>query len=216
MRSAWCLVLLTTACASGAGPSADSVAPGNEAADPAASTLATTVEISDDTVAPASTTTAPPTTGTATSAPDTTTTQPSVPAVLPEGFDTTRAVVTTAEGDECDVCLWLADTSQQRSRGLMFVTDLGPADGMAFQYPRPHTGNFWMKNTPMPLSIAFFDPAGGFIDSFDMEPCATDACPSYATPRAFSVAVEVPQGELAGFGMVAGSRLELLDVPCDT
>jgi uncharacterized membrane protein (UPF0127 family) len=97
----------------------------------------------------------------------------------------------------------------------MSVTDLAPADAMAFRYPSPHTGNFWMKNTVLPLSIAFYAPTGAFLDSFDMEPCTADPCPTYPTPRQFLVAVEVPQGGLAALGMVAGSSLELLDLACD-
>jgi hypothetical protein len=136
------------------------------------------------------------------------------PAVRPEGFATTQAVVTNADGSTCEICLWLADSSEQRALGLMFVTDVGPADGMAFRYQDPHTGTFWMENTVLPLSIAFFAPDGSFLEAFDMEPCTTDSCPKYATPRSFLVAVEVPQGDLDDVGLVAGSRLELLDIPC--
>jgi uncharacterized membrane protein (UPF0127 family) len=134
--------------------------------------------------------------------------------VQPEGFITTQAVVTKADGTTCELCLWLADTSEQRALGLMFATDLGPTDGMAFRYPNPHTGRFWMKNTVLPLSIAFFAPDGSFMGEFDMEPCTTDSCPRYATPRDFLVAVEVAQGDLDAAGLVTGSRLELLDIPC--
>jgi uncharacterized membrane protein (UPF0127 family) len=187
MRSAWLSVLLLTACASGAGSATDE---------------------NDTTVPVTAAATADATAGD-------TTTVVTVPAVLPEGFATTQAVVTKADGTTCDLCLWLADTGEQRSQGLMFVTELGRADGMAFRYASPHTGTFWMKDTMLPLSIAFFTPDGGFIESFDMEPCTTDSCPNYATPRDFQVAVEVPQGELADLDLVAGSRLELLDTPCD-
>jgi len=96
----------------------------------------------------------------------------------------------------------------------MSVTDLGPADGMAFRYPRPTTTRFWMRNTLLPLSIAFYGPDRMFLDSFDMEPCVTSECARYPTPTDFLVAVETYRGELAEIGMVAGSSLELLDLPC--
>lgn len=134
--------------------------------------------------------------------------------VVPVGFDRTTARITEADGTICEICVWVADTASQRSAGLMFVTDLGDADAMAFVYPRPRTGTFWMKNTLLPLSIAFFAPDGTFISSFDMEPCVTDDCPNYRTADNFLVAVEVPQGELGAVGLVAGSTLELLDLPC--
>ncbi len=137
-----------------------------------------------------------------------------VPGVQPTGVDTTRAVVTAADGTTCELCVWLADTASQRSQGLMFVTDLGVGDAMAFRYPESRTGTFWMKNTPLPLSIAFFAPDGAFMSSFDMEPCTTPSCPKYRTAEGFLVALEVPQGELAAFGVGPGSSLELLDLPC--
>lgn len=138
-----------------------------------------------------------------------------IDVVVPDGFERTRALVTEADGSTCELCMWLADTAPQRSRGLMFVTDLGAADAMAFVYPEPHTGTFWMKNTVLPLSIAFFAPDGAFLSSFDMEPCTEPQCPNYRTADDFLVAVEVPQGGLGEFGLVAGSTLELLDLPCE-
>jgi uncharacterized membrane protein (UPF0127 family) len=136
-------------------------------------------------------------------------------AVLPEGFDLVAARVTGADGSVCDLCLWLADDGDRRSRGLMFVTDLGRGDGMAFSYADPQTTNFWMKNTVLPLSIAFFAPDGGYLDAFDMEPCTSDPCPRYPTARSFTVAVETVQGGLPELGMTPGSVLELTDLPCD-
>lgn len=148
------------------------------------------------------------------SVPSALTTSDTVPGVFPEDFTTTAAVAIAADGTTCELCVWLADTADRRSRGLMFVTDLGPADAMAFRYPDPHTGTFWMKNTLLPLSIAFYSPDGDFMDAFDMEPCTDDPCPNYSTPSEFLVAVEVPQGGLDALGLTPGSTLELLDLPC--
>jgi hypothetical protein len=134
--------------------------------------------------------------------------------VLPEGFATTGVLVTKADGTTCEICVWLADTPARRSSGLMFVTDLGVADAMAFRYPDAHPGTFWMKNTVMPLSIAFYAPDGGFLDSFDMSPCTSDPCPNYPTPTDFLIAIEVPQGDLDAIGLTPGSTFELLDLPC--
>ena len=99
----------------------------------------------------------------------------------------------------------------------MFVTDFGPADGMAFVYAGPTTTRFWMKDTPLPLSIAFFGSDGQFLDSFDMDPCVSDdsaECVRYPTPVGFVVAIETRQGGLAELDMIEGSTLELLDLPC--
>ena len=146
--------------------------------------------------------------------------EPSVAAtsgrlVTPSGFDRVRATATAPDGTVCDLCLWVADTPELRSRGLMGVTDLGDADGMAFRYSAPHSGSFWMKDTLLDLSIAFFDADGGFLQSFDMEPCRADPCRRYPTPRGFVVAVETALGDLGELSLVAGSELVLTDRPCD-
>ncbi len=207
MRSAWWSVLLLSACASGSGSATAPSAPSA----PAVAAPTVTQPAAADTTVPS---TGSSTAGTVDAAAPDTTSVGDVAAVRPEGFATTQAVVTKADGSTCEICLWLADSSEQRALGLMFVTDVGLADGMAFRYQDPHTGTFWMKNTVLPLSIAFFAPDGSFLEAFDMEPCTTDSCPKYATPRSFLVAVEVPQGDLDDVGLVAGSRLELLDIPC--
>ena len=141
---------------------------------------------------------------------------PARDAVPPVGFDLVAARVTEPDGTVCELCLWLADSAEQRNRGLMGVTVLDPADGMAFHYSAPHSTRFWMKDTPLALSIAFYGPDGAFMDSFDMEPCVTASCARYPTPTDFLIAVETYRGGLDELGMRAGSTLELLDVPCES
>lgn len=134
--------------------------------------------------------------------------------VTPHGFERVAARVTAPDGEVCDLCVWLADTRASRAQGLMEVTDLGDAAAMAFVYPSPTTSAFWMKNTPLPLSIAFFDAGGTYLDAFDMDPCTTPTCPSYPTPTGFTVAVEVPRGGLTELLIGPGSTLELTELAC--
>jgi uncharacterized protein len=135
---------------------------------------------------------------------------------VPVGFESVAAIVTPADGtgEPCELCVWLADDNDRRSRGLMQVDDLGGRDAMVFVYDRPRTTRFTMRNTLMPLSIAFFDADGVFIEAFDMEPCVAEPCPPYPTPEQFLVAIEVPQGNLDTFGIGEGARLEVLDRQC--
>ena len=84
----------------------------------------------------------------------------------------------------------------------------------AGQTPDPTSGAFWMKNTVMPLSIAFYDAEGTFLDSFDMQPCTADPCATYRTPNGFVYAVETTQGGLEALGMAPGSTLAVSDLPC--
>jgi uncharacterized membrane protein (UPF0127 family) len=161
----------------------------------------------------------------ATTASSATTAAPTVPAttaeppVQPQGFDLAPAEVTLANGEVCALCLWVAETALQRQRGLMEVTDLGVADGMAFVYSDPTNGQFWMRDTPLPLSIAFFADDGRFVSAEDMEPCLTGPpgnCTRYSAAGPYVTAIEVPQGGLADLGIRRGSRLELFTGPgCD-
>jgi uncharacterized membrane protein (UPF0127 family) len=121
------------------------------------------------------------------------------------GFGQVAATITAADGTTCDVCLLSAETDAQRARGLMEVTDeeLGGYDGMVFVYGADSSGSFWMRNTPMPLSIAYFDEDRRLVSTVDMEPCADDpSCPSYPAGGAFRYALEVPQGGLDEVGVV--------------
>lgn len=132
--------------------------------------------------------------------------------VQPAGFELTPVLVTNADGSVCELCLWEATAREQRRRGLMGVTDLGPADGMVFVYDEPSSSAFWMRDTPMPLSIAWFDAAGAFVSAADMEPCLDgpdSECARYPPAAPFTVAVELPAGQVAALGIGPGSVLEL-------
>ena len=133
------------------------------------------------------------------------------------GFGQVRGTITDASGRVCEVCLLAATDEAQRARGLMTVTDpeLGGHDGMVFAYDGEVSGAFWMRNTPMPLSIAYFDAAGRFVSSVDMAPCADRPdCRSYPAAGPFAYALEVPAGGLAELGAVEDSVPRLSTRPC--
>jgi uncharacterized membrane protein (UPF0127 family) len=140
-----------------------------------------------------------------------------VVGVVPTGFDTVAGRVTAADGSTCDVCLWAARTADQRARGLMGVTDLSGADGMVFRFGAETTSQFWMRDTPTPLSVAFFGADGMFVSSADMSPCVdgpATACSRYAAAGPYTDAVEVALGELPSLLMTPGARLEVFERPC--
>lgn len=132
--------------------------------------------------------------------------EPPRPFAVP-GVDEAGLRVTTADGREVVGCLLVADTGDERARGLMEVTDLGEHDGMAFLFEGDTTSGFWMRNTPTPLTIAYYDAAGAFVGANDMEPCEdSPRCPSYPPPgRPYRVAIEVPKGRAPSLGLGAGS-----------
>jgi hypothetical protein len=92
----------------------------------------------------------------------------------------------------------------------MEVTDLQGYPGMVFRYSADSTGGYYMRNTPMPLSIAWFAADGSFVSSADMAPCEDRSdCPTYGASGAYRIAFEVPQGDLAAMGIGPGAKLEL-------
>ncbi|MGB9357954.1 MAG: DUF192 domain-containing protein [Acidimicrobiia bacterium] len=121
-----------------------------------------------------------------------------------EGFDTATITI-----DERELTVAVAETPDQRSQGLMGVTDLGGLDGMLFVFQAESNGGFWMKDTLIPLDIAFFDSDGGLVNLLTMEPCTADPCPSYRPGGSYRSAVEAPAGDL-GF-VVPGSRLVIAE-----
>lgn len=105
-------------------------------------------------------------------------------------------------------CALLAETVQQQAKGLMGRTDMGGYDAMIFKFSSDTTGSFYMKDTPMALSIAWFDGAGRFVSSRDMEPCLDQrTCPTYAATGPYRYALEAPKGQLGSLGIGPGTRL---------
>jgi len=133
--------------------------------------------------------------------------------IEPQGFSTITARVTKANGDVCDVCLWLADSPEERGRGLMGVTALGEPVGMAFLFDGARNGSFFMFRTPTPLSIAWFDVDGSIVGMADMASCLDTPradCPRYSPDSNYQLAVETFDGGLTNLGVEEGSRVHLL------
>jgi uncharacterized membrane protein (UPF0127 family) len=69
----------------------------------------------------------------------------------------------------------IASTGQERETGLMYVTQMPDNDGMIFLMPGVGPATFWMKNTLIPLSVAFIDSNGVILDIHDMQPADPNA-----------------------------------------
>ena len=103
----------------------------------------------------------------------------------------------------------VADTPAERRTGLMGRESLSPYDGMVFVWEEPVVITFWMKDTLIPLSIAFWDEGGRIISILDMDPCTADPCSSYGPGEPFVGAVEVDRGAFERHGVVLGDTVEL-------
>ena len=84
----------------------------------------------------------------------------------------------------------LALTSSKRATGLMNRRK-APRDGMLFVFSDDTTGPFWMKNTLVPLTIAFFNAQGVRVRKLSMTPCLEDPCPLYEPRRRYRFALEL-------------------------
>lgn len=98
----------------------------------------------------------------------------------------------------------LAVTPQQQAVGMMFRKDMGANEGMLFVNPDSATRCFWMRNTLIPLSIAFIDDDGTIANIADMQPLS-DA--SHCSARPVRFALEMRQGWFAKRGIKAGFKL---------
>ncbi|MDQ6613982.1 MAG: DUF192 domain-containing protein [Actinomycetota bacterium] len=126
------------------------------------------------------------------------------------GFDQIRFAVRAANGATSRHCALLALTQAQQDRGLMNRRDLAGYDGMVFQFVDPTTTQFYMKDTLINLSIAWFDAGGRFVSSTDMTPCGSAAvCPLYHAAAPYTVALEVAGGQLGQLGVGPGAILSV-------
>ena len=98
----------------------------------------------------------------------------------------------------------VVDTPDQRATGLMNRFSLQPEHGMLFVFDKPQPLAFWMKNTYIPLSIAFVDAQGMIINIEDMRP--QDESTHWSRANAL-YAIEVMQGWFAARGISAGTKV---------
>ena len=121
--------------------------------------------------------------------------QPPLPAVeLGAGMHVIRAEV--------------ADNNSSRARGLMRRTALPPNGGMLFVFDEDAIHCMWMKNTYIPLSVAFLDAQGAIINIADMQPHSEE---SHCASRPAVYALEMAQGWFAQRGIKPGMKLSGLE-----
>jgi uncharacterized protein len=100
----------------------------------------------------------------------------------------------------------LARSPEEQAAGLMFRKSLADGKGMLFVYNDDRRLSFWMKNTLVPLSIAFLAADGTIREIHDMKPQSLTPVNS---SRSVRYALEVPQGWFDRVGLAAGDRFEI-------
>ncbi len=115
-------------------------------------------------------------------------------------FDRAQLRVNEAQTIEVEI----ADTAARRARGLMFRDSLPSDEGMIFLFAADTSSGFWMKDTSVPLSIAYIDSAGVIVTIHDMDPLST-AVVSPVNP--YRWALEMNQGWFVANGVELGDSV---------
>ena len=118
---------------------------------------------------------------------------------------TTVTIVPSGGGEPVEVRAEIADDGPERRRGLMERTALAEDAGMLFVFGRERQLSFWMRNTLIPLSIAYIDAEGRIVDIVDMEPLDET---SHLSAEPSKYALEVNQGFFDERGVEVGDTVE--------
>ena len=100
----------------------------------------------------------------------------------------------------------IADTPQASENGLMFRDSLPEDHGMLFIFDQPRKASFWMRNTKIPLSIAYADSDGKILEIKSMNPLDETVVPSRSDEVDY--ALEVNQGWFGRHGITSGAKIE--------
>jgi uncharacterized membrane protein (UPF0127 family) len=100
----------------------------------------------------------------------------------------------------------VADEPQERATGLMFRKDLAPDSGMLFVMPAPEPAAFWMRNTKLPLSVAYISPSGVILEIHDLEPL--NEAPVTSSFANIAYALEMQRGWFGRHGILPGDRVQ--------
>ena len=124
------------------------------------------------------------------------------PKTVSDGF--------TIRVDGQPVRLQIALSEAEMMRGLMGRRDLAPDQGMLFVYPAPQALSFWMRDTPLPLDLGYFSPAGELAEVHALYPF--DETPVRSRGERLQFALEMNQGAFRALGIRPGARLDLADL----
>jgi uncharacterized membrane protein (UPF0127 family) len=122
-------------------------------------------------------------------------------------LETKKIIIVNQDGTDIPLTAELARTNEEQSMGLMFRKKLDDGEGMLFVYGKDQTLSFWMKNTVIPLSIAFISRDGQIIEIQDMR---MQSLQSIRSSRSVRYALEVPQGWFERAGITGGCNVLML------
>jgi uncharacterized protein len=115
------------------------------------------------------------------------------PSTGPSGLPHGTLIIQTGSA-QATLRVQIAETEQHRRNGLMGAEELDADAGMAFLFDSPTTAPFWMRDTLIPLSIAFWRTDGTIVAILAMQPCRADPCRQYSAGTPYVGAVEANLG----------------------
>ncbi|MDR1353788.1 MAG: DUF192 domain-containing protein [Treponema sp.] len=124
----------------------------------------------------------------------------------PQKLPALDLVIERADGGTTAIAAEIARSGAERETGLMFRESLADGEGMLFVFERDQMLSFWMKDTLIPLSIAYIAYNGRLLEIHDMRPRDLTSVPSGRSAR---YALEVPQGWFERAGIRIGDTLVL-------
>jgi uncharacterized membrane protein (UPF0127 family) len=116
----------------------------------------------------------------------------------------------TLKSGSVEIVAEVARTEIERNRGLMFRKSLAGGKGMLFDFETDQRVSFWMKNTTLPLSVAYLGSDGTIYQILDLTPLSEEPRPS---ERSVRYALEVPQGWFSQVGLKEGDKFDIPKLP---
>ena len=127
------------------------------------------------------------------------------PADLLQGFSRAQLIIDSSRRGCILFDIYIANSSEQRSQGLMFIRSMGEYEGMLFIYSQPAEISMWMKNTLIPLDMLFID------DQLKVATIHKDATPLSTDIISSGIAVngvlELNGGSAEKFGIAPGDQI---------
>lgn len=99
----------------------------------------------------------------------------------------------------------VADDPEEMEAGMMFRTEMPKGTAMVFVLGAPRQAGFWMRNTLVPLSVAYLNATGMILEIYDLEP--KNETPVVSKFETIAYAIEVPQGWFGRNGILPGAMV---------
>lgn len=123
------------------------------------------------------------------------------------GLPTKQIVLQTAK-DDYPLTVEIADSEEEREKGLMNRDNIEEGKGMLFVFADEAPRVFWMKNTKIPLDAIFFNGKKEVVSVIEnMEPCRTPDCKSYSSKKPAMYALELRAGFIKAYDVKVGDKM---------